>query len=812
MSRPVAYNTSFPLSGSITTQQGGGLISYTIDGEGRDYSSFAGKKWVPSADGAGPIIFVTDSFTQGYSTAANSVPLFYACNGTGSDAILFTANKLPGSPGNYTNVNDAITDLLSNDWFIIQRENPFQGEDADQLKVCLDAAKLISYPKTQSVAYDISGYNRAATLYNGVGWDSTSETFVLDGTNDYAQGSLNVAPTGKYALEIVGKFDNTTRSSYEYFGSLGDSAGPYTMISISKIGTQYPTSTYHGNLYCYVGTTQASITDVKLTGSGYYHVIMQALDDAPFIRAWVNGVEANFVQDEIPTQPVILTSTNYRISAWSAGTWYLDGNIASYKVYDKELTEDERNQNYFGSNIVYDSLVYALDANNIVSYPKSGTTWYNMTGSIGNGTLINGPTFDKDNGGSISFDGTNDYVNTNSTFSSYINASLPISFEVWVYVNLSDNDEMFFGSSWSTGGTTMRKTGTLYTANKVRFLLFTNGSNGGGLDSSVLTSPGWYHCVGTYNGGGLASPSNFKLYINGKSDGTSAQFGTPTSIPVTNNILLGQNGQAGSNAYFTGKMATMKVYNKELSAAEVLQNYQAQQYRFIEPDNIVTTNLTLWLDAGNLDSYSGTGTTWKDLSGNNNNATIKRASQWNDLGWFYYRGNTFDDESSAASVEINTTIGQGNTVEQWIYSEAQDGNGNMPFVWGNSGYDIWYYNNNFGINNGASLIYGISGANSILLNNWVHSVIYFPYDWAGSYTDAKMWINGVPQTMSIQQGSLANRSLSSPLTVYIGGGYTGGSDTFNWNGRVGQTRIYTRELTTAEVLQNYNATKGRYGL
>ena len=64
MARPIAYNTSHPLSGSITQTQGGGIISYTIDGEGRDYSSFAGKKWVPSADGAASIIFVTDSFTQ----------------------------------------------------------------------------------------------------------------------------------------------------------------------------------------------------------------------------------------------------------------------------------------------------------------------------------------------------------------------------------------------------------------------------------------------------------------------------------------------------------------------------------------------------------------------------------------------------------------------------------------------------------------------------------------------------------------------------------------------------------------------------
>ena len=91
MARPIAYNASGPLSGSIR----GGSVNYTIDGAGRDYTTFAGKKWVPSADGAAPIIFVTDSFTRGLTTAANAYPLFFSCAGTGSAAILYTANNVP---------------------------------------------------------------------------------------------------------------------------------------------------------------------------------------------------------------------------------------------------------------------------------------------------------------------------------------------------------------------------------------------------------------------------------------------------------------------------------------------------------------------------------------------------------------------------------------------------------------------------------------------------------------------------------------------------------------------------------------------
>jgi hypothetical protein len=233
---------------------------------------------------------------------------------------------------------------------------------------------------------------------------------------------------------------------------------------------------------------------------------------------------------------------------------------------------------------------------------------------------------------------------------------------------------------------------------------------------------------------------------------------------------------------------------------------------FYRGPNIVTNGLVLALDAANPKSYPGTGTTWFDLSGNNNHGTLKSSAQWSNLGWMNYDGNNADTETTVATVEINTNSAQGNTVEQWIYGAALNGNGNMPFTWLDYGFDLWWYNNLFGINNGNSLVYGISGANSVLLNNWVHVVAYFPYDWAGSYANAKLWINGVAQSISIVQGGLSNVTLPSSLNVGIGGGYSGGGDAFNWNGRISQTRIYTRELSTTEVQQNYNATKAKFGL
>ena len=69
----------------------------------------------------------------------------------------------------------------------------------------------------------------------------------------------------------------------------------------------------------------------------------------------------------------------------------------------------------FSPKIVTNGLVLALDAANTKSYPGSGTVWSDLTPNGNNGALTNGPTFNSANGGSIVFDGTNDYLQGVST-------------------------------------------------------------------------------------------------------------------------------------------------------------------------------------------------------------------------------------------------------------------------------------------------------------------------------------------------------------------------------------------------------------
>ena len=68
----------------------------------------------------------------------------------------------------------------------------------------------------------------------------------------------------------------------------------------------------------------------------------------------------------------------------------------------------------YSPKIIRDGLVLCLDAANPKSYPGTGTAWTDLSGSGNNGTLVNGPVYSSANGGSIDFDGSNDYSSLSS--------------------------------------------------------------------------------------------------------------------------------------------------------------------------------------------------------------------------------------------------------------------------------------------------------------------------------------------------------------------------------------------------------------
>jgi len=214
-----------------------------------------------------------------------------------------------------------------------------------------------------------------------------------------------------------------------------------------------------------------------------------------------------------------------------------------------------------GPGIITNGLVLALDASDKNSYPGSGTTWTDISGNNNTSTLTNGPTFSSANGGVIVFDGTNDYVDTGKTASQLGMYDQSYTAECVCYPTDFSNDRTMFGTdqaAFRQGLHLVFRSGAIYMGH------YSSDYSAG---SGTLNA--WNHIVYRFN----ASTGAASIFKNGVLQGT----GTISSFIGTTNILLGS--WAGTY-YFFGNIATQKIYNRALSASEILQNYNATKSRF----------------------------------------------------------------------------------------------------------------------------------------------------------------------------------------------------------------------------------------
>ena len=234
-------------------------------------------------------------------------------------------------------------------------------------------------------------------------------------------------------------------------------------------------------------------------------------------------------------------------------------------------------------NIVEDGLIFYVDAANLRSYPGSGTTSTDLIDNV-EGTL-NSATFQNINAGVIDFDGVDDYINYGDSnkfsFGDGANDS-PFSLNVWVNWDALDNYTCLISKD---GGSGLREWALLENGgDKIRiFIKNQGGNNQQSIDSTTTYSTGqWYNITATYDGrGGNTAYQGLSLYTNGNLEVVSAnQASTYAAMSNTSaNLEIGR--YYGDNLYcINAQIGPTQIYNKELSAQEVLQNYNALKGRF----------------------------------------------------------------------------------------------------------------------------------------------------------------------------------------------------------------------------------------
>jgi hypothetical protein len=218
-----------------------------------------------------------------------------------------------------------------------------------------------------------------------------------------------------------------------------------------------------------------------------------------------------------------------------------------------------------GPDAINTNLVLALDAANKVSYPGSGTGWYDISSNNYSGSLTNGPTFSNANGGCIVFDGVDDYVNVPYNASTISFPTNNATICVWYRVST-------VGDGTGALVTQRSVTGSGIQSYMISTRLYADGGGTAGVSSNTVIPNG------TIAFGGIVydkTNSLLKLYVNGVYDNQVSYTG---NIQDTYPIRLGNS--AFGDGPFPGNIYLASVYNKALSASEILQNYNVTKTRF----------------------------------------------------------------------------------------------------------------------------------------------------------------------------------------------------------------------------------------
>ena len=220
--------------------------------------------------------------------------------------------------------------------------------------------------------------------------------------------------------------------------------------------------------------------------------------------------------------------------------------------------------NDVSASVVTTGLQLYLDAGNASSYPGSGTAWTDLSVNGRNGTLTNGPTYSATNGGSIVFDGTDDYVQCSGSLT--VTAA---TFVAWIRRN--GNQGAYDGILFSRGSVTTGMNFSSYT-NQLGYHWNDAGNTYNW--SSGLVVPDLTWCMLAVSVTSTAATA----YLCQTSEITTATNTVSHASSLIDDIKIAQD-DAGSR-FFNGNIAITQLYNIALSAEQVAQNFQADRARF----------------------------------------------------------------------------------------------------------------------------------------------------------------------------------------------------------------------------------------
>ena len=489
----------------------------------------------------------------------------------------------------------------------------------------------------------------------------------------------------------------------------------------------------------------------------------------------------------------------------------------TYTTLDECLTyfagqEDKICFNRDYESIVTDGLVVNLDAGFISSYPRNGNTWYDLSTSQLNASLLNSPDFLTSNGGSISFDGIDSEAIISGSGVLNFGKDDIFTLETWVKPiqnPLSGNTAGILCKSHAVG-IDYYFSGDGNNRFRAGFRNATNGQNS--FNSNTVITPGkWYHVVFTYTPGDV---DGMKLYIDGVLDATSSNVDIAEFANGALNFEIGTNAVlGGTSTRMSTSVGATRIYNRDLSALEVYVNYNAFKDRLNKE--------AFKVDAADPNSYPGSGTTVTSVGSETFTSTLESGASYSsdNGGVFVFDGTDDIARSTINNFDLSNTSF---TIDCWFKVDQElpapstwgfvgGGFNNTGMAWG---LELQRYNNG-----NKAIRMDIFGSGHVQFmssdfneQEWNHYAATFEAPAEGvEEGEMKIFLNGSLFGSPGTSIPIANNEM--PLewgSIINSDNIPNGQRAFYSDGRFGPIRIWKDFLTEDEILYQYNSEKDRF--
>jgi hypothetical protein len=629
------WNASKTISLLVGNVNNGGIVSIYFAGGGAQSTTVKSTAWTSFTIGSSTATNLYKIYNSGVlqgTSTANSTNTFStsnlvigahdgALNYTNSQETAFVSFGIGLSDSDVVSFNTAVQKYQTT----LGRQTDVPLVSDSDAQAFLTAAGITSYTQANAVntlVVDLKAgglWTKMKALYPMVGGTSTSHKWNLKDprdTNDayrlsfsggWTHGSTGAKPNGTNAyadtfivpknvfnsttFEHVGYYSrtNTTLTTPPYRYDLGvdnyDAGGNYfgglsMIIRRDTNATLY--SSDYGTLATYrlaSTTTSDSLgfflgsqtgTNIKLyknnsilsTNTGVSNASYNMLSNSSTRSIWIGTMnELNYTtQNRWTDKETGLISIGEGLNDSEASLLY-----TAVQKFNTSLGRQVGTPVYNTSGLVLN-----LDAGNANSYPGTGTTWFDLA-SGNNGTLVNGPTYDTTNGGSIVFDGVNDYVGLGNT---PIFGTSSFTIDMWIYLPTTDSSYRAILSKRSNSNYTGFAVYRAPYSNSVAIQLASSHSGPYFTTSILSTSNSWNHISIIVD----RTSKTVVLYSNGIKNTSTldiTNLGDMTNNGVNLNIGL-ETGIPNWNS----KISTTKIYSRVLSEAEVLNNFNSTRGRF----------------------------------------------------------------------------------------------------------------------------------------------------------------------------------------------------------------------------------------